>query len=479
MTKYILNLVLFLLLQTAVLGQTAITNKGCQIKISVGSYMVIQGDLINKAGGTTDIDNKGIIKITGDLINNILTGDIFPTTSGKIIFTGNTIQSIKGTKSVHFYDIEIANPSGIDLDNAIFIHNILELSNGVILSTTGKEVNMLAGSSYTGGSDNSFVDGPMIKTGSTDFIFPVGDNDHIQQIAILDLSSSETFTAEYVSGTPPQNTNFTGNLTRVSSVEYWHLTPASGTPQINMALYWNNGTASGITNPQTLLIAHQKSNGQWEDIPYISSTGAVAAGSIKGGPVNTYSLYTLGTSSSSDNLLPIELLNFDARDNFTVDLTWITASEQNNDFFTVERSQFGKQWEKVGVVKGAGNSTQILRYALTDNSPFGGISYYRLKQTDFDGSFTYSEIKVVQFNLDQATISLYPNPTKGLVYLKNIQTEYQYELCNMVGKIIQKGMIHKNSEFHLENLSPGVYNLRLYKLEANNSTYQVLKIIKE
>jgi hypothetical protein len=85
----------------------------------------------------------------------------------------------------------------------------------------------------------------------------------------------------------------------------------------------------------------------------------------------------------------------------------------------------------------------------------------------------------VQFNLDQATISLYPNPTKGLVYLKNIQTGYQYILSNMVGEIIQKGMINKNSEFHLENLSPGVYNLRLYKLEANNSTNQVFKIIKE
>ncbi len=481
MTKYILNLVLFLLLQTAVLSQTVITNQGSKIKVSAGSYVVIQGDLVNKAGGNSDINNSGTIKINGNLIDSATTGEMFSTTSGKIVLSGTSIQSVKGQKRTHFYDIEIDNPSGVILDTAVFIHNTLELTNGIIYSSTGNEVNMLDGSSYTGGSDNSFVDGPMIKTGNTDFVFPVGDKGRIQQIAILDLSSSETFTAEYVRGTPPQNTNFTGNLTRVSSVEYWHLTPSSGSPQINMALYWNNGDSSGITNPQTLLIAHQKSNGQWEDISYISGTGAATAGSIKGGPVSTYSLYSLGTTNYVDNPLPIELLSFEAeaKDNFTVDLTWITASEQNNDFFTVERSQFGKQWEEVGIVKGAGNSNQILRYALTDNSPFGGISYYRLKQTDFNGSFTYSEIKVVQFNLDQATISLYPNPTKGLVYLKNIQTEYQYILSNMVGEIIQKGMINKNSEFHLENLSPGVYNLRLYKLEANNSTYQVFKIIKE
>ena len=480
MTKYILNLVLFLLLQTAVLGQTAITNQGSKIKISAGSYVVIQGDLINKAGSTSDIDNLGTIKINGALIDSATTGEMFATTSGKIVFSGTNIQSVKGKKRTHFYDVEIDNPSGVILDTAVFIHNTLGLTNGIIYSSAGNEVNMLDGSSYTGGSNNSYVDGPMIKTGNTDFVFPVGDKNRIQQIAILDLSSSETFTAEYVRGIPPQNTNISGNLTRVSSVEYWHLTPSSGTPQINMALYWNNGDSSGITNPQTLLIAHQKSNGQWEDIPYISGSGAAAAGSIKGGPVSTYSLYSLGTTSNIDNPLPIELLSFDAqaKDNYTVDLSWITASEQNNDFFTVERSQFGKQWEEVGIVKGAGNSNQILRYALTDTKPYMGISYYRLKQTDYNGSFSYSEIRSVNFKSQTPDITLYPNPTTDFVFIKNISHKMQYTLSNMMGEIVSKGYFEADTKLYLEQLPSGVYNLRLTDANNANSNTTIFKIIK-
>jgi len=216
-------------------------------------------------------------------------------------------------------------------------------------------------------------------------------------------------------------------LVRVSSVEYWHLTPANGSPSINMALYWNNGDSSGITNPQTLLIAHQKANGQWEDIPYISGTGAASAGSIKGGPVSTYSLYSLGTTNNVDNPLPIELLSFDAKkgDGFYVDLSWITASEQNNDYFTVEHSQFGKDWYEVGIVKGAGNSNSILKYKLRDNKPFEGLSYYRLKQTDFDGSFTYSDIRVVNFTSESPEILVYPNPSNGRYHVK-AQKEVSY-----------------------------------------------------
>ena len=479
MKKAILYIVLFLLYLTAT-SQTAITNQESKIKIAAGSYVVIQGDLVNKAGGSSDIENLGTIKINGNLIDSATTGEMFATTSGKIIFSGTSIQSVKGKKRTHFYDIEIDNPSGVILDTAVFIHNTLALTNGIIYSTAGNELNMLDGSSYTGGSDNSFVDGPMIKTGNTDFVFPVGDKNRMQQIAILDLNSSETFTAEYVRGTPPQNTNFGGNLTRVSSVEYWHLTPSSGSPQINMALYWNNGDSSGITNPQTLLIAHQKSNGQWEDIPYISGSGAATAGSIKGGPVSTYSLYSLGTTNNIDNPLPIELLSFEAeaKDNFTVDLAWITASEQNNDFFTVEKSQYGKQWEEVGIVKGAGNSNQILRYALTDNSPFGGISYYRLKQTDFNGSFTYSDIKTVNFEASEYNITIYPNPTTNKVYISNLLGQKYYMLTNMNGRIIMKGQWTNQGELQMNELSEGVYNLYIYDDKSSSNQSKVFKIVK-
>jgi hypothetical protein len=86
--------------------------------------------------------------------------------------------------------------------------------------------------------------------------------------------------------------------------------------------------------------------------------------------------------------LPIELVSFEAKPTIynTVDLTWVTASELNNDFFTIERSIDGLNWEIVDTLSGAGTTNQENNYKLTDKRPHFGLSYYRLKQTDFDGT---------------------------------------------------------------------------------------------
>lgn len=92
--------------------------------------------------------------------------------------------------------------------------------------------------------------------------------------------------------------------------------------------------------------------------------------------------------------LPIELISFEAKmnNNKQVDIFWATASELNNDFFTIERSADGVNWEIVTTAAGAGNSIYRIDYAAYDSRPLSGISYYRLKQTDFDGAFEYSNI---------------------------------------------------------------------------------------
>jgi hypothetical protein len=96
-------------------------------------------------------------------------------------------------------------------------------------------------------------------------------------------------------------------------------------------------------------------------------------------------------------LMPIELLNFEAKLNGkVVDLFWSTASEVNNDYFTVERSKNGIVFEKVLEIDGAGNSASTLSYSTIDKNPFTGISYYRLKQTDFNKNFKYSNMVAVK-----------------------------------------------------------------------------------
>lgn len=113
--------------------------------------------------------------------------------------------------------------------------------------------------------------------------------------------------------------------------------------------------------------------------------------------------------------LPIELLSFTAHVNGSkVDIHWVTASEINNDYFTIERSRDLQKWELLINVEGAGNSSQILNYFDSDYSPYSGLSYYRLKQTDFDGNYTYSNIVPVKYEDNaQGNLSLFPNPIEG------------------------------------------------------------------
>ncbi len=86
------------------------------------------------------------------------------------------------------------------------------------------------------------------------------------------------------------------------------------------------------------------------------------------------------------NILPVELLNFSARCNSEkVNLNWATATEDNNDFFTIDRSADAVNYQTLGFINGAGNSTTIKNYSFVDNDPLKGASYYRLRQTDFNG----------------------------------------------------------------------------------------------
>jgi hypothetical protein len=120
--------------------------------------------------------------------------------------------------------------------------------------------------------------------------------------------------------------------------------------------------------------------------------------------------------------LPIQLLSFSVqwKDNTQTKglLQWSTAQEINNDYFSVEQSADGVSFTEIGTVAGAGNTNEPRTYSLIDNSPYTNqATYYRLKQVDFDGAFSYSDIEVLKPNTALEFIKLYPNPVvKELTY---------------------------------------------------------------
>ncbi|MEX1002310.1 MAG: T9SS type A sorting domain-containing protein [Crocinitomicaceae bacterium] len=170
--------------------------------------------------------------------------------------------------------------------------------------------------------------------------------------------------------------------------------------------------------------------------------------------------------------LPIELLYFTASSDDQrqeVKLYWSTASENNNDYFTVERSADGVNWEKVLEKKGAGNSSQTLTYSEIDRNPFMGMSYYRLKQTDFNGEYEYSPIVQVNRKVDKITV--YPNPVSSGELLQVMLSESfvlgeQIQIYSQEGKIIESIEVTQslNDQDRLiistTGLTAGVYWLR-------------------
>ncbi|RMG16145.1 MAG: T9SS C-terminal target domain-containing protein, partial [Bacteroidetes bacterium] len=118
---------------------------------------------------------------------------------------------------------------------------------------------------------------------------------------------------------------------------------------------------------------------------------------------------------------PVELITFYAEALAEeVVLSWETVSETNNDFFTLERSRDTNHFEELAVIDGAGNSRDLRLYRYHDTAPLPGRAYYRLKQTDFDGQFTYSPVIAVTFGSvgipgqpTQAQTRVYPNPSDG------------------------------------------------------------------
>ncbi|HEY8936179.1 MAG TPA: T9SS type A sorting domain-containing protein [Cyclobacteriaceae bacterium] len=120
------------------------------------------------------------------------------------------------------------------------------------------------------------------------------------------------------------------------------------------------------------------------------------------------------------SVLPIELISFTAKqEEDVVQLNWTTASEKNNDFFTVERSSNGHDFSPILTVKGAGDSKETKQYSATDNSFNSKTTYYRLKQTDYDGKYVYSKTIYIDTEVEELSIKMYPNPASEKVTITN------------------------------------------------------------
>lgn len=235
-------------------------------------------------------------------------------------------------------------------------------------------------------------------------------------------------------------------------------------------IYCNNSETSGRfkNDPEAgtsrYVSVIDMGSGKYDQVYYDSSIPLIE------GETAFYDLATHARTYGAVNceaFLPVELLYLDAKcENGSNEISWATASETNNDYFTIEKSSDLKDWQYVTTVDGAGYSNSILSYSFIDENSLDKKYYYRLKQIDYDGKFEYFDPVAVSCDDKNSNyISLYPNPANEQVICSVYSSEETYafvEISNYLGqKILDKTITiekgYSNIPFDISLLQNGIY----------------------
>ncbi len=357
------------------------------------------------------------------------------------------------------------------------VNGTMTFIDGIMYTNSDDVLQFRPGSAVTGASNISHVSGPVTKVGNSAFTFPVGSGSVYAPISMSTPSSNSTYTAEYfpyayVSATPLQ-----AGLDHISNVEHWIFTKVSGA-NVNVTLSFAT-SRSGVVNSLTDLRVAKWDGSQWLNLGNGGTTGTTAAGTVVNNTaLTTYSPFTLG-SSTTLNPLPVDLLSFNAKVlDKIISINWSTASEINNDFFTIEKSIDGLNWSNIATVKAASNSEVINNYSTIDQNPIAGIQFYRLTQTDINGQSKTYDKTFINFETVKPSVIAYPNPCSDWLSIDLDAAENStVKVLNAFGQIVMTESSSDQSvlKLDLSTLASGVYNLEL----SVNGLFSTSKIVKK
>ena len=356
--------------------------------------------------------------------------------------------------------------------------------------------NVIFGSSakVNGASTSSHVDGIVTKSGAANspgFYFPTGSNGNLGKVEVTNDATNVSvqyfcspdgfgtndlprwWNAADMSGENPFN--------HVSNVEYWRISSteaitANFVAEASTDMHFNSETADEYKIPTNIQMAFYDNN-RWTNVGGSASidgnTLSITGAEIPASTTRSISgNYTTFGSKSKSTVLPIELTSFTATCNGRSSLIeWTTATEKNNDFFVLERSNDAINFKEIARVAGAGNSIEPINYAYTDYGARSGDNYYRLVQVDYDGTSTASEIIVANcLGTDgEPEVLAYPNPFGDDLTLRfenfgNIQATV--EVYDMLGRMVHTQKVNCSQNdyevvLRLAGLSDGTYNVRI------------------
>ena len=444
--------------QPGVPYNVTISNNGSVNFTGEGYQHELWGNLNITSGSSLSLASSGSVPSPDLYIKGNWTNSGTFNCNGHLVqFLGTSAQTLTGATTFDY--LQMNNGAGLALSNDATVNTQLILTSGVITTGTNKVVVLsTSNTSVIGNSSSNYINGNIRRyvTASGNYDLPVGtaSNYQLANIAFNSaLSGTTTYLdAKFNNATPiaPIPTTCVINNGRIGSVlstGSWTITP--DVEPNSGATYTATLKMTGITSglPSSFVDAHGNTvppsaqiglvkkdaginGGNWTGCGLMSgstqpygtqiqstqSTTSNTATVVRSG-IPSFSDYGIGIEQNQNWALPVELIYFDAvNNNNNAALTWATASEINNAYFEIERSLDGQTFDSIGQVAGHGNSTVTIDYAYNDpdismyNTP---VLYYRLKQVDFDGNFTYSNIAAVNVaNVQQVfqIISTYPNP---------------------------------------------------------------------
>lgn len=297
------------------------------------------------------------------------------------------------------------------------------------------------------------------------------------------------------SNLPTPVTNFVNNYGANNSAfaidRFWRIEPANYTTKpalTNLVFSYrdieHSVASNAITESNLIAQRYNDITDSWDD--YMPGTAIVPNTAVVAS-LPSAELFTWWTLVDNNFVLPIELSAFNAKcGGDKVAISWTTASEENNDYFEIERSVDGVNFISINrVISQNSNSATPLNYNATDNNPIIGKSYYRLKQVDKNGKYSYSSLVITTCNTAVTitpVVSIYPNPATDniTIDIKGLPGKKSLMIYDVIGQEMTNKIIISEDENvrDLINVSTFAKATYMLRIDVNNELYQIIKFVK-
>ncbi|MCX6291841.1 MAG: hypothetical protein NT126_08760 [Bacteroidetes bacterium] len=434
-------------------------------------------DIRSISGVSGDSKNMTLTS-TGDEVHAFYNNGIFSARTGTVTFTGSSAQAIGGSSITTFYRLFMNSTADVTLENQERVSRLLTMNSGKLVTSSANMLTCTANANATIGSVSSYVVGPMKHTVASAAlktkIFPIGTAVSYRP-AVLNINHSNGVSVTYMGEVMDSSAAALGyhlppSIDKVSSVRYWNFTRQNVANFSNATIQLYYDLDDSVVDRMSVGVVHDDGNSNWLDLG--GNGTADYTGSITSGSINVFKTkFALGFPPAP---LPVELVSFSAKKSGEkVVCEWATASEISNDYFVIERSADAIHYDSVVYVDGAGNSSVMLYYEATDDQPLTGDSYYRLKQENDDGEFTFSEPVHVFIKPMRKLYKIFPNPADGdFIYISR-SGESMYDV-----KVIVQDVMGKEVPFVLK-LSPDNKEMSLDILpsEFHEESFYIVSIV--